>query len=272
MKKFICLLLIIMVFFSGCSSLHKDVSDIIGQALINTAGQEKAEKKESHTLAATDKKAFNLISSVGDISIASHQSDDTIININMRSSAGTREKAEEVIENYTYTIKEENNTIEVDTSFEKPLSGVNLSVDLEIYIPSTINDVKISTNVGDIHLSGINGNIDVKSSVGEALIDKSEGSYNLQVDVGDIRLVDCLAIGNSNFQTSTGNMEFSLDITKSDSITAETGVGDIEMAIKADKGYHAVINEFMEDERIEKKDEPNTQISLTTGVGKISFK
>jgi len=267
-----------MDFFTGCSSLHeiddvkvKDVSDIITQALINTAGQEKAEKKESHTLAATDKKAFNLIGSVGDISITSHQSDDTIININIRSSAGTREKAEDTIENYTYTISEENNAIEVDTSFEKPLNGINLSVDLEIYIPSTINDIKISTNVGDIQLSGIIGNIDIKSNVGEALLDKSEGSYNLNVDVGDIRLEDCKPIGNSNFHTNTGDMKFSLDITKSDTITAETGVGDIEMAIKADKGYHAVINEFMEDERVEKKGDPNTQISLKTGVGKISF-
>jgi hypothetical protein len=279
MKRLICILLITMILSTGCTSLYKldenkvkDVSDIITDVLINTVGQEKAEKKDSHTIASADKNAISLISSVGDISIVTHQSDDTIIKINMNSRADSKKKAEEIIDSYTYTIKEENNSIEVDTSFEKPVSGVNLTVELIIYIPSTIKDVKVLTNVGDVHLSGVNGNIDIKSNVGEASIDSSEGTYNLHVNVGDIRLMESIAIGNSEFKTSTGDINLSIDITRSDSITAETGVGDIQMTISDDAGYHAFINEFMKDERIETKDEPYTDISLTTGVGGIELK
>lgn len=280
MRKIICLLIVIMIMTTGCASLYKvdedkvkDVSDIITDALINTVGQEKSEKKKSHTVESSDKNSLSIISSVGDISVVSHQSDDTIVEINITSRAGSKNKAEEIIENYTYTIKEENNTIEVDTSFEKPVSGVNLAIELVIYIPATIKDVKVSTNVGDVHISGIIGNIDLKNNVGEITLDKTKGSYNINVDVGGIILSDCIAVGNSQFKTNTGEIDVSFtDISGATNISAETGVGNIEMSLNDDAAYHAVINEFMKDERIETKNDQHTNISLTTGVGEIDFK
>lgn len=280
MRKIICFLIVIMIMTTGCASLYKvdedkvkDVSDIITDALINTVGQEKSEKKKSHTVESSDKNSLSIISSVGDISVVSHQSDDTIVEINITSRAGSKNKAEEIIENYTYTIKEENNTIEVDTSFEKPVSGVNLAIELVIYIPSTIKDVKVSTNVGDVHISGIIGNIDLKNNVGEITLDKTKGSYNINVDVGGIILSDCIAVGNSQFKTNTGEIDVSFtDISGATNISAETGVGNIEMSLNDDAAYHAVINEFMKDERIETKNDQHTNISLTAGVGEIDFK
>jgi len=279
MKRLICILLIIMSLSAGCTSLYKvdenkvkDISDKVTEAIINTVGQEKAEKQESHTIASADRNAISLVSTVGDISIVTHQSDETIINMNIRSRAGSKEKAQEIIDNYIYTINEENNTIKVDTSFEEPKSGLNLAIDLVIYIPSNIKDIKVSTNVGDVHLNGVNGNIDIKSNVGAAVIDSSEGAYNINVDVGDIELIDSIAIGNSEFKTNTGEIDISLsDISKAVSIIAETGVGDIKMSLNDDSGYHAVINEFMKDERIETKSDQGTNISLTAGVGEISL-
>ena len=61
MKRLICILLIIMILSTSCTSLLKvdedkvkDVSDKVTDALINTVGQEKAEKKESHTVESAD--------------------------------------------------------------------------------------------------------------------------------------------------------------------------------------------------------------------------
>lgn len=279
MKKIICLLLIIMISVTGCTSLFKvdedkvkDVSDKVTDKLINTLGQEKSEKQESHTIESSDKNTLSLISSVGDISIVSHQSDETIININITAKAGSKEKAEEIIENYNYNLNTDNNSIVVDTSFEEPLSGVNLKTDLIIYIPSNIKDIKVSTNVGNIHLSGVSGNFLLDNNVGEIIIDKSEGLYNIKVDVGEIILNDCIAVGNSEFKTNTGDIDISFsDITDADNITAETGVGNIEISLGNNSGYHAVINEFMKDEKIETNNDQHTNISLTTGVGEIDF-
>lgn len=278
MRKIICLLMIILS-LTGCASFLKvdedkvkDVSDKITETLINTVGQEEAEKQDSQTVESSDKDTLSLISSVGDISIITHQSNDTIINICINSKAGSKEKAEEIIENYTYTVNTENNSIFVDASFEEPLSGINLTTDLVIYIPLTIKDIKVSHNVGDIHLSDVSGSINLKNNVGEITVDKSEGSYNINVDVGEITLRDCTAVGNSEFKTNTGEIDVSFtDISEASNITAETGVGNIEMSLNDDAGYHAVINEFMKDERIETKNNQNTNISLTTNVGEIDF-
>ncbi|HKM00689.1 MAG TPA: hypothetical protein VJ083_01405 [Sedimentibacter sp.] len=279
MKRLICILLIIMILSTSCTSLLKvdedkvkDVSDLVTDALINTVGQEKTEKKESHTVESADVNTINLNSSVGDISITSHQSDDTIINISITAKAGSKEKAEEIIENYKYTVKTEGNSIVVDTSFNEPLSGISLITDLVIYIPSSIKDIEVSTNVGDVHLSGISSNFQIDNNVGEITIDKSEGSYNIKVGVGAIVLKDCTAIGNSEFKSNTGEIDMSFsNISKAVSIIAETGVGDIQMSINDDSGYHATINEFMKDERIETKNDQGTNINLTTGVGEIDF-
>lgn len=280
MKRIICLLLIILISATGCTSFFKvdenkvkDVSDKITDTLINTVGQEKAEKQESHTIESTDKKTLSIISSVGDISIQSHSADNTIIDINIASKAGSKEKAEEIIESYTYTVNTEGNSIVVDTSFDNPLSGVNLTIDLVIYIPSNIKNVNVSSNVGDIHLSGVSGNIQLNNNVGEVMIDKSEGSYSVKVDVGEINIKDCIAVGNLEFKTNTGEIDISLNsISDADSITAETGVGNINMSLNDDAGYRAVINEFMKDKKIETKNDQHTNITLTTGVGEIDFK
>lgn len=279
MKRLLCILLIIMISAAGCASPYeidedkvKDVSDKITEAIINTVGQEKAQKQESHTFNSTGKNSLIIKNSVGDINIISHESEDTIINISITAKSGSKQKSEDFIENYTYTVKTEGQVIDVDTSLEKPLSGVNLTTDLTLYIPSVINNIEVSTNVGAVHLNGLSGNMAIKNNVGDITIDKSQGLYNLHLDVGKIILKDCIAIGNSEFKTNTGDIELSLsDISKAVTITAETGVGDIEMSLNDDSGYHATINEFMKDERIQTRHDQGTNIALTAGVGKINL-
>lgn len=279
MKKIICLLMIITLTFTGCISLSevdedkvKDLSDTITNTIINTVGQEKSEKQASHTIESKDLNSLKLKNTVGDVSIVSHESQDTIVNINITAKAGSKSKAEELIENYTYKAISEGRSVLVDTSFKENIKDAALITDLTIYIPATINNIEISTNVGDVNLSGLAADMLIKNNVGEITIDKSQGSYNLHVDVGDIVLNDCKALGNSEFKANTGGIDISsLDISKSDNIAAETGVGDIEMSVNDDAGYYALINEFMKEEKIELKNNEHTKIKLTTGVGQIDF-
>lgn len=279
MKKIICIFFIIMLVSTGCTSLTevdedkvKDISDAITNTIINTVGQEKSEKQASHTLESADKNTLKIKNSVGDISIVSHQSQDTIVNLNITAKAGSKAKAQELIENFTYKVDSEGSSVVIDTSFEENIKDGALITDLTIYLPDTINTIEVSANVGDVYLSRLSGKMQIYNNVGEITIDKSEALYNIKVDVGSIILKDCIAVGNSEFKTNTGEIEISFsDISKAVSIIGETGVGDIEMSISDDSGYHATINEFMKDERIQTKNDQGTNINLTTGVGKINF-
>ncbi len=280
MKRLISILLMILILSTGCTSFLtvdedkvKDVSDKVTDILINTMGQEKAEKHESHTIESSDKNTLSIKGTVGDINISSHQAEQTIINIIIRAKSGSKDKSNDIIQNYTYTINADTSSIAVDTSFKEAYKDINLTVDLDIYIPANITSIELSTNVGNIHLSEISGNIQTNNNVGDFTADKSEGSYIIKSNVGKIMLNDCIAFGNSEFITNTGEIELSLtDISKAVSIIAITDVGNIDMSLKGDSAYHATINEFMKDERIQTKHDQGTNINLTSGVGKVNFK
>lgn len=280
MKRLISILLMILILSTGCTSFLtvdedkvKDVSDKVTDILINTMGQEKAEKHESHTIESSDKNTLSIKGTVGDINISSHQAEQTIINIIIRAKSGSKDKSNDIIQNYTYTINADTSSISVDTSFKEAYKDINLTVDLDIYIPANITSIELSTNVGNIHLSEISGNIQTNNNVGDFTADKSEGSYIIKSNVGKIMLNDCIAFGNSEFITNTGEIELSLtDISKAVSIIAKTDVGNIDMSLKGDSAYHATINEFMKDERIQTKHDQGTNINLTSGVGKVNFK
>lgn len=280
MKRLISILLMILILSTGCTSFLtvdedkvKDVSDKVTDILINTMGQEKAEKHESHTIESSDKNTLSIKGTVGDINISSHQAEQTIINIIIRAKSGSKDKSNDIIQNYTYTINADTSSIAVDTSFKEAYKDINLTVDLDIYIPANITSIELSTNVGNIHLSEISGNIQTNNNVGDFTADKSEGSYIIKSNVGKIMLNDCIAFGNSEFITNTGEIELSLtDISKAVSIIAKTDVGNIDMSLKGDSAYHATINEFMKDERIQTKHDQGTNINLTSGVGKVNFK
>lgn len=280
MKRLISILLMILILSTGCTSFLtvdedkvKDVSDKVTDILINTMGQEKAGKHESHTIESSDKNTLSIKGTVGDINISSHQAEQTIINIIIRAKSGSKDKSNDIIQNYTYTINADTSSIAVDTSFKEAYKDINLTVDLDIYIPANITSIELSTNVGNIHLSEISGNIQTNNNVGDFTADKSEGSYIIKSNVGKIMLNDCIAFGNSEFITNTGEIELSLtDISKAVSIIAITDVGNIDMSLKGDSAYHATINEFMKDERIQTKHDQGTNINLTSGVGKVNFK
>ena len=92
MNKIRSLLLIglVVLLLSGCSSINKvdeekvkDVSDKITETIINTVGNQKAERHESHTINAENLNTLNIKSSVGEIKINTHESKDAIIDLNI---------------------------------------------------------------------------------------------------------------------------------------------------------------------------------------------
>lgn len=283
MKKTASILIVIItiISLSGCTSNFKvnedavkEVSDKITETIIDTVGKEKAEKQESQTINAAGLKTLNIKSAVGDINITTHESEDAIININIASNSNSKEKAEQLIEDFTYTAEKQFNSIIIDTSNQgKIIDNDRIETDLDISVPSNIENIVISLNVGDINIKNINGKFEIVDNVGDMTVENCDGNYNLKSDVGEIVLINSAAKEKSEFNTNTGdiNVVFT-DIANADNITAKTGVGDIKMSIPENSSYEAVINEFMEDEKEEKSGDGNTKIELKTGVGSIDFK
>lgn len=282
MKKIAVLLISAsLILASGCTSNFKvnedavkEVSDKITKTIINSVGEEKVEKTETLTFDGTGLNKINIDSSVGDITIKSHESQEAIVNITITAKSGSKQKAEELLDSYTYTQEKTQYSIDINTSTDNFdfVDGNYIETSMEIFLPSNIENTEIILNVGDIDIDGINGSFDIHSNVGEVSIKNGEGFCNLKTDVGDIVLSGFTMTKSSEFSVNTGDIKINpADISNADTITAETQVGTIEMNMPADSGYQASIEEFMEDKRTVSEGDGKTEISLKTNVGDIEF-
>jgi len=282
MKKAASILIIIAVItlLTGCTSNFKvnekavkEASDKITEAIINNVGKEEAESQKSFTISAADVSTLNIKSSVGSINVTSHESENAVVNINIVANSSTKEKSEKLIENFTYTAEKNTNSIDIDTSQSmENISEGKIKANLDIYVPSNIENVVISSNVSDINIKKVNGKFEVACNVSNINIENSEGIYNLKTDVGKIVLKESTAAGKSEFIVNTGDINLSLkDITNAESLYAITIVGSIKILLPENSSYKAVINEFSKDEKVEASGEEKTKINLKTNVGSIDL-
>ena len=284
MKKLSSILIVIsaLLLLSSCTSFNevdekavKDVSDKITEAIINTVGKDSVEKQESFNIAAESLNSLNIESSIGDITIKTHESTEAIISLNIIAKSSSKENAQKLIDEFTYKVDENLNSINIDTTFEddKLLDNSNIQTELTISLPKNINNFTISLNAGDIDIINNEGSFEINNNVGDINIENAAGSYDLSTNVGNISLINSIASGTSTFNSNTGDLEVSFsDISNSDNIKANLNVGEIKFTVPDDSNYEAVINEFMKDERTEVNGSKKTKIELKTDVGSITFK
>nr|WP_300092734.1 hypothetical protein [Sedimentibacter sp.] len=282
MKKTALLLITAsLLLAAGCTSNFevnedavKEVSDKITKTIINSVGEEKVQKTEAMTFDGTGLNKIKIDSSVGDITVKSHESQEIAVNIIITAKSGSKEKAEKLLESYTYTQEKTQYSVDIDTSTDgfDFADGNYIETSMEVYLPSNIENTEIALNVGDIDIDGINGSFDIHSNVGNINIQNGEGFCNLEIDVGDIVLSGFSAAKSSEFSINTGDIELNLtDISNADKIAAETQVGTIDVTMPENSGYQATIEEFMEDKKTLSEGDGKTEISLKTNVGDIEF-
>ncbi|MFA9422624.1 MAG: hypothetical protein ACERLG_03540 [Sedimentibacter sp.] len=282
MKKSIITLIAIslIILITGCTSdfkvdenAVKEVSDKITETIIETVGKEAVKKQESKTISAGNLKKLNIKSVVGNINIETSDVEDAVISIDISGNSSSKEKTEQLIENFSYTAEKQFDSIVIDTSNRDGLiDNETIRTDLDISIPPNIETIVVSLNVGDVHIEKINGKFEIICDVGNININNSIGFYNLQTDVGNIVLNNSAAIDRSDYSTHTGDINLSLtDVTNAKTITAKTDVGNIKVSIPENSSYEAIINEFLKDEKIETNGEGSTKFSLETSVGTIDF-
>lgn len=283
MKKFILSLIIIFIFVGlvGCTAefkvnekTAKDISDKITQNVIDTVDSKiKAIKQETHTLGTTNSTQLNIESEVGDIDIITHDLNIVLADISIKAKSSTKQKAEELINNFKYTVEANGNAINIDTTgYNNMLNNDKIIVDLSFKIPKTIENITITSNVGDIIIENTNGIINASSDVGDINIKNSNALYDINTDVGDINLENSLISGTSKFYLNVGDINVSAnDITNAESISIESQVGDINVSLPQNSNYEASINEFLNEPKTKLNGNGKTKITLTTSVGNIDF-
>lgn len=284
MKKFIFLICIFLTMvFTGCTSNFqidedavKEASDKITKVVADTVDNSiTAERQESKTIKNTNIKELIVNSSVGDINIIHHESSNITINLKIDAKGESKEAAQNLADKFNYLIEENNDAVNINTEFENEniIENTKLKTDIEIKLPSYVNNMSIKTNVGNINIKDFNGNIETKSNVGDSNINNSKVSCNINTGVGKINIKQSEAIDSIVSNTNTGDINMELnDISKATNIAAKANVGNISLSIPDNSSYKAQIKEFMEDETIKTSGNQNTKIELTADVGNIELK
>ena len=283
MKKNLCtLIVIILTLLTGCTSqfkvnedIVKNISDKIIKTAIESEGKESAEKSETHKLDASDSINLIVANTVGDISIANHDSKDAVIDVKIKIKSDSKENAEKLLNDYKYSIESKSNTIKIDTvkhEYSIIKNDDRFNINLNIKIPNNIKHITVTNNVGSVKVENINGELKADTNVGDINITNSNALYKIKVDVGKISLKNCAVSGKSEFKTNTGDVTISAsDISAAKYIESSTNVGNIKMTLPETSSYKAEINEFMEKQRIVTNKDGKTDIKLVTNVGKIDF-
>lgn len=189
---------------------------------------------------------------VGDCNVIIGDSDEAVINTNCEYKAISEEKAQKAMDNTKLRCETQGDTLHIDfidSETGKKIGDnnnlVNIITDIEVVLPDNLKSFDVSTDVGDIDISGFSGAFDISSDVGDVtaknltITDKS----NFSTDVGDI---DCEIFGLSaielDFKSNVGDIDLSLGTIEKSHINIESDVGNIKLDTQG-KNYEETYSE-----------------------------
>jgi len=284
MKKinFTFIFVLIFALFTGCTSdfkinetVVKDISDKITEAVVeNVDSNIKSVRHDMKTVDSINLNEININSEVGDIKIISHDSRETVIDVNIKAKNSTKERAEKLTKSFDYLIDTKEKRLNIDTAvYKEKIINEQIIVDLVIKLPTNIKNINIKSNVGDIDMEDTGKKVNITNNVGDINIKNSSASYNIKNDAGDMNLQNISIYNESQFYTNIGDTEITTDdITMAKILSIETNVGDIKLVLPEKSDYEATIQEFMEDAKVKSSGTKNTKIKLITHMGSIDLK
>ena len=196
---------------------------------------------ETQTVDVKNIEKINIDIIVGDCNVTVSDSDKAIINANCEYRAISEEKARKAMDNTELHCEIKDHTLYVDfidsETHEKIIDTknsnfVNIITDIEISLPDSLNCFDVSTDVGDIDLSGLSGSFCVSNNVGDITAENLTitGKSDFSADVGDVRCeIPELSATELEFNNNVGDVDLSLGTAEKSEINIKTGVGDIKL-------------------------------------------
>lgn len=227
-----------------------EVADLVNKSVETAAGkvtdkvvEVMSEEGISQELSASQKigdaSVLEMNNTVGTIAVSSTQGDTISVDASllMHNSSSHKADIEDILENAVISLETEGNTLEVSTrSKDKPNQDLwhwaqkkygysEFKISYDIQIPESMNTFKITNDVGNIELTGL------------------EGTYKIVSHVGSITLNSAQITGKSTVKSDTGSID--LDITAMDassSLKAESDVGRINAMLESSLKYDLSAN------------------------------
>lgn len=265
------LAVLLVVGLAGCKvdRLAKKINQEVGKQVDKIAsGNVQADKKFAQEQSAVGLSGLKIENSVGSTKVTGTEDAKIVVDAKVAIRGADSEESAKSIIDMLELVQESQDGMAVyylaangkkfpeslDELKSKYGAALTLSVDYNITLPHTITQYTIDNGVGDLLLSD------------------TTVSGKLATGVGNITLDKAVLMDDLSLNTGTGNLM--LDVTQAEQaekVTANAGVGDIQMTIPEQAAYSLEIEAFMEDGIKKDVNGGGPLFKLNTGVGNVKI-
>lgn len=227
-----CLILVLVVFIGGSIIAGLAFSNII-HTLKNT---KTVYANSSQTIAVTDVPTIDMNLPMGSYTVLTGPSNQVVVSITKYASAADQAKAQSLLNQVTYTIQQQGNTIGLTTSNPStPDLFAQWRMAITLTVPAKSNLI-LTDDVGQITVQDITGQLALKTSTGTIQLSHVTllGNSALQSNVGEISLSEQSVLQDNthvNIQTNVGRVSSDLSFGANDTLIITSNIGDIDLTM-----------------------------------------
>ncbi len=202
---------------------------LTGCVIHTGAYRAKFSRSEDLTVPLANGTALNVTTNVGTIHLEAAAVDEVHIAAEIKVKAATEERVQELAEEVRIVAEPAGQTLTIKAVKPSDLGRNQLSVDFTITAPAGLA-VDCTTNVGDIRIAGFTQRVKASADVGRIHGTGLRGEIDLRTNVGDVQADyagDATPALNVTMTTNVGNIDFAGPQDISAHLTASANVGAI---------------------------------------------
>ena len=164
------------------------------------------------------------------------------VTATITAKAPSEEEAQKLAEQVKIALEQNGNTLTVKTTKPRNKRRRSISISFNITVPKQ-TALQIGSDVGEIRISNITEEIEVRTDVGKISCREITGDIDLQADVGKVNVVyskTAPAACNVTIKTNVGSIDITTPPECSAAVQADTDVGtittDMPLTIKGKVG------------------------------------
>lgn len=252
---------------AGCSSL----TPFVGKRI-----------EDERTVAADDGDAVTVGTDVGDVTVQTAAREDVAIEAVKQSSSATADLSE-----LELSTERTDGRLRVQGEWngESSTVGGQPSMDLTVVVPESVTVDRVATDVGDVEVRDVTGDLTVEAGTGDVTVERVDGRVDARTSTGDVTLRSIGVLGT--VRTGTGDADVEVPAVEGDT-TVRSEVGDltarlapdldVDLVARSNVGDVSVGNLSLRTDRATEREVVGTlgdggpTLTLATGTGDVSVR
>lgn len=255
-KASLVLLLSLSLILTSCSHMSENIIEKIveDEANFKDIGDGIIKSDKAYTIEEKiigknpSIKKLEISNTVGKVSLSSGDKEKIEIEIikKIESKNHSQKEKEKILKDIKTIVVEDKNNFKLDFDYgEKSKINQNayvekLNIDLNIKIPSNVEDITMDLDVVELEIADYIGDLDMEVNVGNILLKNIESKIDLELNVGNLESKNLKLKENSRIISNLGNVQ--LDIVELGNTYVEINLGTQDIRVANNIEYNLVKN------------------------------